>query len=255
MLLVDVHSHMDFPEFEKDLDEVLERNQQAGIKAIIVNGVDPTSNRRVLDICKTHPILKPAFGYYPTHIIEADGTALDEELSWIERQHPIALGEVGLDYKHSDENQWGDEKKKEMQEGFQKIIALAEKKKIPLIVHSRQAEADVVDMLESAKTKKIVMHCFMGRKALLKRIIDNGWYTSIPCIIGRAQQFQDMARLQDMAHILTETDAPYLSPFKDIPRNEPAFILETIKKIAEIKKLDEEEVANNVWKNYQQLFL
>lgn len=255
MLLVDVHAHMDFPDFKKDLDNVLDRNKKAGVKAIIVNGVHPESNRRVLELCKKHPILKPALGYYPTHVIEVDQDAIDAELAWIGKQHPIALGEVGLDYKHSDENQYGDEKKREMKEGFQKIIALAEKKKIPLIVHSRQAESDVVELLESASTKKIVMHCFMGRKTLLKKIVDNGWYTSIPCIIGRSQQFQDMAKLQQMSRILTETDAPYLSPFKDMPRNEPANVIETIRKIAELKKMDAEEVANNVWKSYQDLFL
>ncbi|MBU1975536.1 MAG: TatD family hydrolase, partial [Nanoarchaeota archaeon] len=135
------------------------------------------------------------------------------------------------------------------------IIELAEKKKIPLIVHSRKAELDVIEMLESSNTKKVVMHCFMGRKHLVKRIVDNGWYTSIPCIVSKLQQLQELVKQQDMSRIFTETDAPYMSPYKDIRRNEPPFVVEGIKKIAALKGMDAEEVANNVFKNYQDVFL
>ncbi|MFH1916561.1 MAG: TatD family hydrolase [Nanoarchaeota archaeon] len=255
MLLVDVHAHLDFPDYKDDLPLLLADWYSKGLRSVIVNGVHPESNRQVLSLSQKYPLIKSALGYYPTHVIEVSEEAFDTEIAWIEKQNPIALGEVGLDYKNSDENPFGDEKAKEMKAGFAKIIALAEKKKIPLIVHSRKAEEDVVDMLESSHAKKVVMHCFMGKKTLLKRIIDNGWSTSIPCLITRSHQFQDMARMQDLSKILTETDAPYLSPYSDIKRNEPPFVIETIKKIAEIKRMDAEEVANNVWKNYQEMFL
>jgi TatD DNase family protein len=255
MILVDVHAHLDFPDFKDDLPDLMKKWHDHGVRAVIVNGVHPKSNRAILDLAKKYPLVKPALGYYPTHVIEDSEEQFDEELAWIAKQKPMALGEVGLDYKMSDENPWGDEKKNEMKQAFEKFIALAEKKNIPLIVHCRKAEQDVVDMLESSRAKKVVMHCFMGKKTLVKRIIDNHWHTSIPCIITRAQQFQDMVKQQDLSRILTETDAPLLSPYPNIRRNEPSFVVETIKKIAEIKRMDPEEVANNVWKNYQDLFL
>jgi len=107
----------------------------------------------------------------------------------------------------------------------------------------------------SSSLKKIVMHCFSGRKHLVRRIVDNSWYLSIPCTVTRTQQFQENVQLQDLSRILTETDAPYLSPFPDIPRNEPSFIIESLKKIAELKRMDAIEVANNIYKNYQDVFL
>ena len=110
-------------------------------------------------------------------------------------------------------------------------------------------------MLESSKLKKVVMHCFTGRKHLVKRIIDNGWSLSIPCVVVKLQQFQDNVKLAPLSQLLTETDCPYLSPYPDIRRNEPAFVIETIKKIAELKKMDQEEVANNIFMNYQKMFL
>jgi len=254
MQFVDVHAHLDFPEF-KDLDTLIPQWKSAGVKAVISNGVHAESNRKILELAKTHDIIKPALGFYPVHAVEVSEEDFDKELEFIQKQQPIALGEVGLDYSSGDDNPFGDDKKKEMKACFEKIIRLAEKKRIPLMVHSRKAEFDVVDMLESSSTKKIVMHCFMGKKSLAKRIVDNGWYTSIPCIIVRSQQFQDMIGMQHLSKLLTETDAPYLSPFKDGKPNQPSNIIETIKKIAELKGMDQEEVANNLFKNYQDLFL
>jgi TatD DNase family protein len=98
------------------------------------------------------------------------------------------------------------------------------------------------------------MHCFTARKHVVKRAYDLGYSFSIPPVIVRLQQFQEMAETVDINHIFTETDAPFLSPFKE-KRNEPAFVVETIKKIAEIKKMDIKEVENNIWMNYQRMFL
>ena len=114
-------------------------------------------------------------------------------------------------------------------------------------------KVEVVEMLESSKLKNIILHCFCGRKHLVKRAAENGWNFSIPPIIVRLEQFQIMAELVNISQLLTETDSPYLSPYPG-KRNEPAFVAETIKKIAEIKKFEAEEVANNIFMNYQNIF-
>ena len=110
-----------------------------------------------------------------------------------------------------------------------------------------------MDMLETSKNKRIVIHCFTGRKHLIKTGYDRGYYFSIPPVIVRAQNFQIMAEMVDINHIFTETDAPFLSPHKDKP-NEPSFVIETIKKIAEIKKMEIKEVENNILMNFQKFF-
>jgi TatD DNase family protein len=255
MILVDVHAHLDFPDYENDLDEVIKNNKDAGVAAVVCNGVDSKSNRKVLALAKKYPLIKPALGIYPVHVVDLSEAEFEAELEFIAKQKITAIGEVGLDYIKGDDNPHGDSKKDIMKARFQKFIELAKKKDIPIICHSRRAELDVIEMLEKSGSKKVVMHCFMGRKHLVKRIIENGWYLSIPCIVGKLQQLQENVAMAPISQLLTETDAPLLSPFPDIRRNEPRFVEGTIKKIAEIKKLDAEEVANLVFQNYQRLFL
>jgi len=265
MILVDVHAHLDHERFKKDLDQVIERARKAGIKRIITSGVNSVTNRIVLDIANKYPdIVKVSFGVYPLDALakeleigEASGFPrdikpinVDEELEWIKENKDKceAVGECGMDFN------WGREKENEQRKNFQKVIDLAEKIDKSIVVHTRKAELECVEMLESSKIKKIVLHCFHGRKSLIKRAADNGWYFSIPPIITRLQHFQTMAEIVNINQLLTETDAPYLSPFPG-ERNEPAFVIETIKKIAEIKNFMPEEVANNIWVNYNRLFL
>lgn len=262
MLLVDVHAHLDHERFKGDLDAVIERARIAGVKAIITSGVNSTTNRIVLDLSKKYEIVKASFGLYPIDALDAELQTssgfsrdvepldVDAELDWIKKhkENCVSIGEAGLDYH------WIQGKEKEQKITFQKVIALAEKIKKPLVVHSRKAELDAVEMLESSSLKKnIIMHCFMGRKHLVKRAADNGWSFSIPPIIVKLQQFQLLAEIANMNQILTETDCPYLSPFPG-QRNEPAYVIETVKKIAEVKGMVPEEVANAIFMNYQQLF-
>jgi len=257
MMIVDVHAHLDFEEYEKDLDAVMEANRKAGVKAIVNHGTTAKANRRVLELAKKYGLIKPALGIYPVYAAEMKEEDFDKEIEFIKKQDNIvAIGEVGLDYYIGDDNPHGDKYRTEMKKCFEKFIKLAEHRKLPLVAHSRRAELDVIEMLESSSINKnkIVMHCFMGRKHLVKRVLDNGWSLSIPCIIGRLQQLQENVSMAHISQLLTETDAPYMSPYPDIKRNEPRFIIETIKKIAEIKKLDEEETAKLLYMNYQRLF-
>lgn len=247
-MLVDVHAHLDYPPIIDDIDKVIERAKKANVKAIISNGTRPDGNRKVLELAKKFDIVKPALGYFPDHVVEDGLAAVEKELEFISKQKPIALGEVGLDFATHKE------KPKEMVKAFEKIIALSEKLKVPMIVHSRKAEQDVIEMLESCKHKKIIMHFFCGRKTLVKRAQDNGWSFSIPTNVVRLNQLQQNVENLPLSQIFTETDCPWLSPFPD-KTNEPAFIKESIKKIAEIKRMEEEEVEKNIYMNYQKMFL
>ena len=148
---------------------------------------------------------------------------------------------------------WVKDKIKEQKELFEKMISLAEKLNKPIIVHSRKAEEDAIGMLKSSKLKKIIMHCFTGKKSLVKKIADNGWFLTAPTCITRSTQFQENIKLVPITQLFCETDAPYLSPYKD-KRNEPAYVLEAYKKVAEIKGMELKEVINNVWMNWQKVF-
>lgn len=264
MLLVDIHAHLDHARFKPDLDQVILRAKEAGVKSVITSGVNSVTNRLILKIAEKYDIVKASFGLYPIDALakelesgeasgfvrDAEAVDVDQELEWIKKNKDkcIAIGECGLDYH------WLTGKEKEQKKVFQKVIDLVEKINKPIIVHSRKAELDAVEMLESSKLKKIVMHCFSAKKSLIKRAADNGWSFSIPPIIVRLQHFQILAEMVNINQLLTETDAPYLSPFPG-ERNEPAFVVETIKKIAEIKGFVADEVANSIYMNYTNMFL
>ena len=265
MKLVDVHTHLDYPPLDKDVEEVLSRAEAVGVKAIISNGTTPEANRKVLALAEKYPMIKVALGFYPTHIQEASDEEIDAEIAFIEEQikagKAIAIGEVGLDKKFAPEDnqpEYSDEEKEELfrkqVKGFEKIIALAERTGVPLIVHSRKAEREAIEMLEKSKVKKIIMHCFTGKKKLVKRIRDNGWTFSIPVTLLKLQQFQELVAETPLQQLLTETDAPFLGPEPGKP-NESANVALTVKKIAEIKGLTEEETADNIFLNYMRMFL
>lgn len=265
MKLIDIHAHLEHKRFEKDLGKVIDRARKASM-LVITSGVNPATNRVSLEIAKKYPdVVKVSFGLYPLDALakelesgEASGFPrdvepfdLDSELKWIEKNKSscIAIGECGLDY-----NWTKDESLKEKQkEIFEKVIKLALKIDKPLIIHSRKAESDALDILEKMKTKKVILHCFSARKSLIKRGIGLGYFFSIPPVITRLEHFKMLAELVPLDKILTETDSPYLSPVAG-ERNEPANVRFTIKEIARIKNLSEEEVAEQIWKNAENLF-
>jgi TatD DNase family protein len=250
MILVDVHCHLELLE---DLDSVILRAKKAGVKVIVANGINPSTNRQNLEISSKYDIVKVAMGIYPPDALTRETGVkqefdVDKEVEFIKKNKNkiIAIGEVGLDYSTGQD--------KELQAGvFRKMIRLALELDKPLIVHSRKAEEDVIKILEEEKAKKVVLHCFNGRKSLIKKAIALGYYFSIPTNVVRAENFQLLVKEVNINKLLTETDAPYLSPFKGIS-NEPAFVIEAVKKIASIKGFNEEEVANNIFMNYRESF-
>lgn len=256
MILVDVHAHLDRKFFKDNIDEVIERAKQANVKAIIANGVDHETNREVLNLSEKYPIIKAALGLYPYDALEREtGKKLDfdidEELIFIQENKDkiIALGEVGLDFKDSN-----DEEEKKQIEIFRKIISLAKKIKKPIIVHSRKAEKEVIEILESEDFHDVVMHCFSGKLKLVDRMVANRWNFSIPTHVVRSEQVQKLVEKVPLQQLLTETDSPFLSPYRD-RSNEPAYVIESTKMIAKLKGLDEKEAANIVFMNYQRIFL
>jgi TatD DNase family protein len=260
MNLIDTHCHLIHEQFKSDLPEVIARAKAVGFKSILVSGINPPTNREVLELVKKYTICKASLGIYPIDALglapDESGLArhtgkidIDKEFEFFNKNKDkiTAIGEVGMDYK------FGADYKEQQKTNFQKIINHTEKLNKPIIVHTRKAEEDCVSILETSKLKSIILHSFEARKSLIKRAADRGFYFSVPTVVVRAQQFQTLVEIVPLTQIFTETDAPWLSPFKD-KRNEPAFITESIKKIAEIKHLPEQEVADQIFKNFQNVF-
>lgn len=257
-LLIDIHAHLDHQLLIGKIGEIIGRAKNAGIRRIITNGINPETNRISLGLSKKYGIVECAMGLYPRNILKKDiekgsyplkhvDFDVDEEIEFIRKNKKsiAAIGEVGLDFSDSEN--------KEQIEDFGKIIRLAEELEKPIIVHSRKAEQKCIEMLESSDLKKVVMHCFCGKKSLVKRIVDNGWFLTAPTIVVRSQQFQEIAKNTPISQLFCETDSPYLSPFKE-QMNEPAYVIESYNKIAEIKNMDLSEVINNIYMNWQRIF-
>lgn len=245
-MLIDVHCHLDFPAFEKDLDSVIERAGKAGVISIITAGTNPETNRKTLEIAKKYPLVKAALGIYPQYAAEMSDEDVEKEIEFIRKSKPYAISEVGLDATYPEI-----EKQKKV---FEKMILLAKELNVPIIVHSRKAEKEAYEMLISNNARKVVVHCFNGKLSLAKEMEANGFFFSIPAIISHASQFRELAKAVNSTHLLTETDAPFLSAVKG-ERNEPAAVKGIVDVIAEIKHVETEEMAKIIFSNYQKLFM
>lgn len=264
MDLIDVHCHLDDDRLKERLDDIIGDFKNRGGKFIVTSGVNPGSNREILKIASKYPdVVKVSFGLYPIDSIakvvksklkdddmrEIEEFDVDSELKWIEenKENCVAVGEVGLDYKVVE----GFER--EQRAVFSKVIALAKKIDKPLIIHSRKAEADAIHMMQEAGCKRVLMHCFNGKKSLIKMARDLGWYFSVPAIITRLEHFRMLVDMVPLKQLVTETDAPYLSPVVG-EVNESKNVSITIKEIAKIKGMEEEEVAKIMFNNAKNLF-
>jgi len=243
-MLVDVHCHLDLLEKEKDIDEIIKNSKEVAV--IITNGTGPESNRKVLNYSKKYEKVKPALGLYPDKAVSLSDEEIQKEIEFIKTQKPVAIGEVGLD-------NFRVENLERQKEVLAKFIALSNELEIPIIVHSRKAEMETLEILEKNKAKKVVMHCFCGNKELTDKALELGYYFSIPTSVTKSKTFRKLAKRIPLNKLLTETDAPYLSPRPE--PNEPAFIADSIKKIAELKKVTSEELEKMIYINYQTLFL
>ena len=262
---VDVHTHLIHPRFADDADAAAERARAAGVTAVIVNGLEPRSNRAVLELCDRHEHLHAALGIYPVdasaHAIEREGWNhpfeppepfdLDAEIAFIDAQADriIAVGEVGLD-RH-----WvkADAALKAQDHVLRRLCEVAIKHDLPVILHTRKAEQATLDILLDMGVAKADFHCYGGKSKLAVRIADAGFYVSIPPAVVRSQQFQSYARKLPLDRILTETDAPYMGP-RPGERNEPAFVPEGVAAIAEARGDDVEAVTAAIADNFERLF-
>ena len=262
MKLVDVHCHLNQELFKEDINEVISRAKKVGVKAIVASGTNPLANQEVLEMKKLDSIIKVSFGLHPidalglsegeTGISKPEGKVdLKKEFKFIEKHKDeiVAIGEIGLDYY------WDKDHHEEQQEVFRKVLRLAVKLNKPVIIHTWAAEEDTLNILEEEIKDKVpvVLHCFGGRKSLVTRAIELGYYFSVPPSTVRTGNFNTKIKKIPIEQLLTETDAPWQGPVKG-KRCEPADVLETIKKIAEIKEISVEEAAKQIWKNYSSAF-
>ena len=253
-MLVDSHCHLDFPDFASELDAVVARARAAGLARMVTISTRVQRFAGVLSIAERFPEVYCSVGTHPHYAHEElDVTAADLVTH---AQHPkvVAIGEAGLDYHY-------DNSPREAQErGFRTHIAAARESGLPIVIHSREADADTARILEEESGKgafPAVLHCFTGGPDLARRAVALGHYVSFTGILT----FKNSTTLREIAsslpadRILVETDAPYLAPnpFRG-KRNEPAFVVETAKVLAETRGITFDEIARQTSDNFLRLF-
>lgn len=264
-MYVDVHTHLIHPRFDGEEDAAATRAAQAGLDFVIVNGLEPQSNRATLELCARHPHLLAAIGIYPVdavaHVLDRDAWDNpfpppeafdpDAEIDFIDevasRGEIIAIGECGLDAY------WVTDHMDEQERVLRRLIEVALDHDLPIILHTRKAEARTFEIVQEMGVTKADFHCFGGKLKLARKIAEAGYYLSIPPSVTRAESFQRMAAKLPLERLLTETDAPYMAPERGI-RNEPAFVPRGVEAMAQARGITPDAMATAVRENFRRLF-
>ncbi|MFX1516096.1 MAG: TatD family hydrolase [Promethearchaeota archaeon] len=245
--MIDSHAHL-LPDFVKNIEGIIEKAHRFGVEAIINSAIEPHHYEfaSVLEK-KHHRFVYTTLGFSASHI-----QRIDFDLSYKKiEEYPslVAIGEVGLDYHWIKDSYW----RKKEQKVFLEFIKLANDREKPLVVHSRKAEKECLDILEKNAEIPVLMHCFAGPLEEAKRIIDLEWFISIPTAVRNRKKHRKIARNIPLENIVVETDTPFLSPWPG-KQNEPANIKYAIEDIAILKETTFKEVDDVTTRNAREFY-
>lgn len=252
-MLFDTHVHLNAEQFSEDLDEVIDRARMEGVQYMVVVGFDRPTILKAMELIEEYDFIYASIGWHPVDAIDMR----DEDLEWIEElaKHPkvVAIGEMGLDYY------WEKSPKDVQQEVFRKQIQLAKKVKLPIVIHNREATADIVTILNEENAAEVggIMHCFSGSVEVAKECVEMNFYISLggPVTFKNAKKPKEVAQEIPLNKLLIETDCPYLAPHPYRgKRNEPSYVKLVAEQIAELKGLSYEEVSQVTTENAKILF-
>ena len=262
--LIDTHCHLEMDEFHKDRDAVIQRARDAGIEALITIGSDMAGNTGGLDLSGKYDFIHAAVGFHPHDAKDFSEEVFNQIKEWATPPlspplgkegmgggKVVAIGEIGLDYHY-------DNSPRDIQrEVFGKQLRLAYEFGLPVIIHSREAKKDTLDIIRDSGVRMGVFHCFSGDMDMAKHAMSLGFHISIagPVTFKKAQRLKEVAKAIPDECLLIETDAPYLSPepFRG-RRNEPAYIIHTATAIAQIRGVTLEDIARITTLNAKRLF-
>lgn len=251
-MIIDTHTHIQLSRYGKDRDIVLSRAKNAGVERIIAVGFDLETSRAAIDLAMEKEAVFATVGLHPH-----DSKNLTEKLLSVfkrlaQKPKVVALGEMGLDFYRNLSP------RKEQQKAFEKQIELAKELKLPIIVHNRDADEDILEILRKyAGQVDCVMHCFSGDWQMAKECLDMGFQISIagPVTYPNNKKLQEVVRKVPLERLLVETDCPWLAPqFRRGKRNEPAYVRAVVEKVADLKNTSFEAVAENTTDNARRFF-
>ena len=232
-MLIDTHTHLDDARYNEDREAMIARAREAGVEAFVTIGCDLATSQAAVALADQHPFVYASIGVHPHEVKHILDSWYAQFRRLAQNKKVVAYGEIGLDYHYNHSSP------KEQRERFREQIQLAHELKLPVIIHTREAQADTIAILKEEQASEIggVFHCFSGDAWLAKDALDLGFYLSFSGILTfqNARMLRNIAKTAPLDRLLIETDCPYLTP---IPhrgsRNEPAYVSFVAKKLAEL---------------------
>jgi len=253
-MLVDSHCHLDFPDFAPDLDAIVARAAEAGIGRMITISTRVRRQSELIAIAEKYDNVYCSVGTHPHHADEEDGISADELVALTRHPKVVALGEAGLDYFYDNGSPEAQAR------GFRAHIAAARATGLPLVIHTREADEDCGRILDEEVAKgafRAVLHCYTGGRELAMKAIALGLSISFTGILTfkKSEALRALAAELPADRIMVETDAPYLAPGKFRgKRNEPAYVVEIARVLAETRGVSLDEIARQTTENFFRLF-
>lgn len=232
-MLFDTHTHLDDARYDDDREAVITRAREAGVEAFVTIGCDLATSQAAVALADRYPFVYASIGVHPHEVKHIQDGWYDEFRRLAENTNVVAYGEIGLDYHYNLSSP------KEQRDRFREQIQLARELKLPVIIHTREAQEDTIGILKEEKASDTggVLHCFSGDAWLAKEALDLGFYLSFSGILTfqNAMMLRDIAKTVPLDRLLIETDCPYLTP---VPhrgkRNEPAYVSHVARQLASV---------------------
>jgi len=251
-MTIDSHAHLEMAEFDSDRDAVIARAAAAGLTAIVTVGTTIPDCIKALEIAHLHPMVYAAVGIHPHEVKGIDDGTYDTLRELARQAKVVALGEIGLDFFY-------DHSPREVQiRRFEEQVELALELDLPVIIHDREAHGETLQILQRHRgSLRGVVHCFSGDAAMARECLEMGFYLSVagPVTYRKADQLRAVVREIPVDRLLVETDCPYLAPqpFRG-KRNEPAYVVETARRVAEVKGVEPRDLERQTEENARRLF-
>lgn len=250
MYIFDTHAHYEDAAFDEDREQVLKEVVERGVGRVLNVGSSLNTSLKTVELTRQYAFMWGAAGVHPEHADELENDEVYTQLeTCLLAEKMAAVGEIGLDY-HYEDNPPRDIQKRH----FEGQLALAEKLKKPVIIHSRDAAADTLNIMKSMHAADIggIVHCFSYGKEMAREYLDMGFYIGIGGVLTfkNAKKLKEVAAYAPLDRIVLETDCPYMAPEPNRgKRNHSGYLTYVVKALAEIKQLSEAEVMEQTWKN------
>lgn len=254
-MLIDSHCHLNFPDFKDDLDEVVARAKENGIGKMVSICTKLSEFAEIAAIAERYENVFCTVGVHPhdakDHVTEEKQVTADELIELAKHPKCVGIGETGLDYYYENSP------REEQKHSFREHIKAARETGLPLVIHTRDADEDMIDIINAEAPFPGLLHCFSSSYEVAQAAIEKGLYVSLSGIITfkSAIDLQETVKKLPLERLLVETDSPFLAPIPNRgKRNEPAFTKLTAEKLAELKGLSFEEVEKATTENFHRLF-